>query len=273
MRHENILQTDITILSHRRGTKFSSREDVTNAFPDLFDGALGKFAGRAHFELDNSVPPVKLPLRKIPLAMKPDLAAELERLENLGVIEREEQPTDWVSSLVVARKANGDIRVCIDPKPLNKALKRAQYPMPTLEDLLPRLKKARVFNVCDVSSGYWHVELDEASSRLTTFATPTGRFRWTRLPFGLSVAPEIFQSCMDAAIGGLQGVGTIVDDMLVWGEGDTDEEATFDHDHNLERLLERCRQRGLKLNAKKAPFPTAKSRICRTHLVSGRTWK
>ena len=104
------------------------------------------------------------------------LSSPLKRLENLGIIEREYQPTDWLSAIVTVQTSNGKLRVCIDPKPLNKALKRTHYSFSVLDDILPCLSKARVFSICDVSSGFWHVELDESSSRLTTFATPFWEF-------------------------------------------------------------------------------------------------
>ena len=238
---ENIVQTNVP----------QSRDGFIRAFQNLFADGLGRFPGSAHLELDESFPPVKLPVRKVPLAVREDLGKELERLERLGVIVREEQPTAWVSSLVVARKASGKIRVCIDPKPLNKALKRTLYPLPVLDSILPRLRKARVFSICDVASGYWHVALDKQSSLLTTFATPFGRYRWQRLPFGISVAPEIFQTQLDSAISGLEGVATIVDDMLIWGEGESDKEAEEDHDRNLLALMRRCSNVGIKLSMDK----------------------
>ena len=95
------------------------------------------------------------------------------------------------------------------------------------------------------------MSLDEQSSQLTTFATPFGRFRWQRLPFGKSVTPENFQTQLDAAINGLKGVATIVDDMIVWGEGDDDKEAELDLDQNLMNPMERCLEMGIKLSAEK----------------------
>ena len=139
------------------------------------------------------IQPVKQPPRRLPIAMKDRLKAELQRLERLEIIQKEEAPTDWISSLVVVKKQNGKLRVCIDPQPLNKALKRSQYQMPILEDILPELSKAKIFSVLDVKNGYWHVRLDEPSSKLTTFNTPYGRYRWNRLPFGITPAPETFK--------------------------------------------------------------------------------
>ena len=115
-------------------------------------------------------------------------------MEKIGVIKKVDTPTDWVSSLVIVKKPNGKLRICIDPKPLNQALKRSHYPLPVVDDILPELAKAKVFSVCDVKNGFWHVELDQESSYLTTFGTPFGRYRWLKMPFGISQAPEYFQS-------------------------------------------------------------------------------
>ncbi|VDI14483.1 Hypothetical predicted protein, partial [Mytilus galloprovincialis] len=128
---------------------------------------------------------------KPPNYLKPKLKAELQRLEKLGVIKPVDTPTDWVSSLVIVKKPSGKIRLCIDPKPLNKALKRCHYPLPIIEDLLPELSKAKVYSKCDVKNGFWHVNLADESSFLTTFETPFGRYRWTKMPFGISPAPNI----------------------------------------------------------------------------------
>ena len=73
-------------------------------------------------------------------------------------------------------KPNGKLRVCLDPKPLNKALKRNHYPLPTIDDLLSELSMARVFSVVDVKNGFWHVPLDDEGSKLITFGTPPGPF-------------------------------------------------------------------------------------------------
>ena len=126
--------------------------------------------------------------------------------------------------------------------------------MPVLDDILPDLAKAKVFSKVDLSHGYWHCTLDEESSLLTTFSTPFGRYRWTRLPFGLSASSEIFQKRLHQALEGLLGVACIADDILVYGVGDTLEEATLDHDQNLASLLERCHQRAIKLNKHKLDF-------------------
>ena len=128
------------------------------------------------------------------------------------------------------------------------------YPLPTIDDVLPLLSKARIFTVLDAKNGFWHIELDKESSHLTTFGTPWGRYRWRRLPFGVSPAPEEFQRRMDIALEGLEGQKAIADDIIVFGSGDNDEQALVDHDKKLLAVLDRCRDRGIKLNSDKMQF-------------------
>jgi len=91
------------------------------------------------------------------------------------------EPSAWISALLVVTKANGDIRICIDPKPLNKELLRDHYPMPTIDDVLPQLANAKDFTTVDTRNTFWHLALDEESSKLSTFETPFDKFRWLRL--------------------------------------------------------------------------------------------
>ena len=170
-----------------------SKSDLVKQYHDVFEGE-GTFIGdKLHLEVDTTVCPVKIPVRKQPLALREKVKSELDRLVEKDIIAPVEVPTDWISSFVVVTKPSGKVRLCIDPKPLNKALKRNHYTMPNLDDLLPELSKAKVFSVADAKNGFWHVELDDASSYLTTFGTAWGRYRWKRMPFGISPAPEEFQ--------------------------------------------------------------------------------
>ena len=130
--------------------------------------------------------------------------------------------------------------------------------MPTLEDLLPELAEARIFGVLDVRNGFWHISLDDQSSKLTAFGTPFGKYRWKRLPFGVSTAPEIFQERLNAAIQGIRSVYTVADDILIIGKGSTEAIAREDYDKNLTALLDRCQEKGIKLNGEKCQIATRK---------------
>ena len=110
---------------------------------------------------------------------------------------------------------------------------------------------AKVFTVLNIRSGFWHITLDEPSFFLTTFQTPFGRYRWKRMPFGICCAPEIFQRRMHELIEGLTEIEVIADDFVVVGRGNSEAEAMHDHDKNLQALLQRCEERGVRLNADK----------------------
>jgi hypothetical protein len=124
-------------------------------------------------------------------SLKEQIKEELQRMEDAGVIVKQTEPTDWVNSMVTVIKPE-KIRVCIDPRDLNRAIKREYYPMKTIEDVVAGMPEAKVFSVLNATSGYWQMKLNEESSKLCTFNTPFGRYRFTRLPFGIKSAPEVF---------------------------------------------------------------------------------
>jgi len=157
--------------------------------PDLFDG-IGQLDGEVHLDVDPTVAPVHMPHRRLPIGVRDKVAAELQRMEADGIIAPVTEPSSWMSALLVVAKPDGRIRICIDLKPLNKALKRAHYPMPTIDDVLPQLSGAKIFGTVDAKDGFWHLKLDDESSRLTTFETPFGRYSWFRVPFGVSPHPK-----------------------------------------------------------------------------------
>ena len=158
--------------------KFISKLKVGDTLGDL---------GESSLVVNNDIPPRVLPCRRIPIAIKDEVHCEIDKLVDRKILIPIEEPTRWVSQMCVPRKSNGKLRVCIDPQPLNEALMREHYMLPTLDDVLPKLLNAKVFSKVDVKEAFWHVKLDEKSSKLTTMITPFGRFRWARLPFGLKV--------------------------------------------------------------------------------------
>ncbi|XP_041867384.1 uncharacterized protein K02A2.6-like [Melanotaenia boesemani] len=219
---------------------------VMEEFADVFKG-IGKFPGECNIHIDPSATPVVYPPRRIPFMLRDRLKQELDSMERDGIIAKVNEPTQWVNGLVVAEKPRtGKLRVCLDPRDLNKAIKRPHYPLPTLDDVTPKLAGAQYFSVLDARSGYWTIKLSHESSLLTTFNTTFGRYRFLRLPFGIISAQDIFQRKIDETYSGLNGVVAIVDDILVFGK--TREE----HDANLRAMLERTRERDVRLNPEKS---------------------
>ena len=109
------------------------------------------------------------PSRRVPVALRDCLKQNLHVMAKQDIIAPVTKPTPWISSMVVVPKKNGALRICLDPKDLNKAIQREHYPLPTIEDIATRLHGAKLFTILDILSGFWHVVLDE-----TSFHTPFG---------------------------------------------------------------------------------------------------
>ena len=222
--------------------------DILNDYPDTF-GDIGCLPGQYKIKVDPDVDPVIEPPQRIPFALKSKVKAELDRMEKLNVIQKVSYPTDWVSNIVVVEKKQGSIRLCLDPKNLNWAIKREHFHLPTIEDIMARMPNAKVFSKLDASSGYWQIEVDDKSADLLTFNTPFGRYRFNRLPFGVWSVSEIFgKSIYENIVEGLEGVANIQDDIIVWGS------TKVEHDQRLQGVLERIRKANLKLNKDKCQF-------------------
>ena len=153
----------------------------------IYTKTLGYLNGPVTLMTDDATKPMKCPHRRVPIAIQTNFRFESDGLADLKVITPVTKSTGWCSQISVQTKKNGRLRICIDPRPLNEVLQRETYPLPTIDDLLPELANARVFSNVDLSNGYWHCELDESSSLLTTFVTPYDRYRWLRLPFDTKV--------------------------------------------------------------------------------------
>jgi hypothetical protein len=178
---------------------------ILKEYQDCFSEKPGILPNPVHLEMYTSVTPVIHAPRKIPIALLDPTKEKLKEMEDEGVIVKEEGHTPWVSSMLMVDKRKGtktlgkketpskaDIRICIDPRDLNRALKWVHHPMVTVEEVANRLSGARVFTSIDACSGFWQLPVDEESSKLLTFNTPWGRYRFTRLPFGITPAPEIY---------------------------------------------------------------------------------
>ncbi|XP_052817965.1 uncharacterized protein K02A2.6-like [Mya arenaria] len=186
--------------------------------------------------------------RRVSFPLMEKVEAELNKLESEGIIQKVTQPTDWCAPMVPVRKANGNIRICVDMKKLNDSVKREHYMLPNLDDISPKLSGSKVFSKLDASSGFYQIPLDQESCLLTTFITPMGRYCFKRVPFGITSAPEIFQRKMTDILRDLDGVEVIIDDILVHGKN------VKEHDKHLEMALRKIQDSGLKLNKDKCEF-------------------
>lgn len=200
------------------------------------------------FIIDKNVAPRRGAYFRVPYALENLVDEKLLEMEKMGIIERVYGFCEWVSPLVVVPKGKNDVRICVDMRGPNGAIKREYYPLPTLEDFMVALSGSKIFSKVDSKSAYHHFEIDEESRELTTFLTKNGLYRFTRLMFGVNSAPEIFQREMDRILGNLKGVKCFIDDILIFGK--TQQE----HDENLKNLLNKLKENNFKMNDEKCEY-------------------
>ena len=221
------------------------RERILKEFADVFKG-IGCQPGKYSIKIDPSVPPVIHPPCRVPLV--PDgvsvlLEREIQsraRLPCRPGHNNSRNKTDVLGQLFCMRhKNNESVRLCLDPKDLNKAVLQPHFVTPTFEEIISRLHGAKWFSVADEKYGYWNMKLDEKSRELTTFITPEGRYMFKHFPMGVKSAQEEFQRAMFETFGDIMNVLSISDDTVIVGF----EEGGSDHDKALKELLENARSK------------------------------
>lgn len=238
------MQCEIKTEQQREQRPFSNLQELKQQYPEQFQG-IGKFKKEYQLRLVENAKPVLHAPRKAPIQLREKIQEELKRMVDLDVIRPVNEPTDWVSSITYVTKADGSLRICLDPRDVNLALKRGQHHTPTIEELTHKFAGATVFSKLDAKSGYWAVPLDAESQLITTFNSPFGRYCFKRLPFGLRTSQDVFQHAMDEILFGLPGVVSIADDITVFGRDERE------HDQHMRLLMERAKETGLVFNPAK----------------------
>ena len=164
-----------------------------------------------------------------------------------GIIEPIESSL-WQSPIVVKRKSNGEIRLCVDLRSLNKVIWVDGHPPPRINNLISLLHGATVFSKLDMRSAYHQVVLDASSRHLTAFVTPDGVFQYCRMSFGLASAAAVFQRVIEEVLHGLEGISVYQDDVLVFGE------SSAEHNNRLRLVLSAMERRGIRLRKDKCVF-------------------
>ncbi|XP_024874017.1 uncharacterized protein K02A2.6-like [Temnothorax curvispinosus] len=191
---------------------------------------------------------VVIPCRRVPFQLLPKLEKELQRMVQDKIIVKVTEATEFVNPIVLVRKENGDLRICLDPQNLNEAILREHFVIPTFEELTRDMSGFKIFSTLDANKGFWQIELSENSSKLTTFATPFGRYKFLRMPFGPSNAPEIFQRTFTDIFGDIEGVEVYFDDVIIHAKNEQE------HDDILQKVFRRARKYGVKFNLSKCKF-------------------
>ena len=219
-------------------------EDLKKLYPNSFD-RLGSLKGQYNIRVDPTVKPAMHARRKVPIESKEAIDRELDYLIEEEIITEQVEPTPWVSLVTFPMKLNGEVRVCLDPSNLNKAIIREHHKLMTVEEIAHELAGATVYTKANTLKAFLQIHLTHEASLLTTFNSHRGRLRFLRMPFGAKMSQDVFQMQMDAILEQCPGVIGIHDDMVIYG---LDQE---DHDANLINLLNVCQKEGLVLNSKK----------------------
>jgi hypothetical protein len=241
---------DLHIATIHALTEQPIRESPETTYPTLFNGIghLKDFTVTLH--VDESIKPSAMAHRRVPFHLRQKVEEKIQELLNLDIIEPAEGPTPWISPIVTPPKPGNpsEIRLCVDMRGPNKAIKRERHVTPTIEEVLSDLNGAAHFSKLDLNQGYHQLLLAPESRYITTFSTHIGLFRYKRLNFGISCAAEIFQNAISKVLNGIPGTINVSDDILIYAA--TKEE----HDDRLHQVLCRLQEKGMTLNRKKCLF-------------------
>ncbi|KAG1972065.1 interleukin-1 receptor accessory protein-like 1-A [Pimephales promelas] len=172
----------------------------------------------------------------------------LEELLEAGIIRESE--SSFSSPIVVVKKKNGDVRLCIDYRKLNTQTIKDAYALPNLEEAFSALRGAKWFSVLDLKSGYYQIEVEEKDKHKTAFVCPLGFWEFNRMPQGITNAPSTFQRLMEKCMGdiNLTEVLVFLDDLIIFSE------TLEEHEIRLLHVLNRLKEYGLKLSVEKCKF-------------------
>jgi len=213
---------------------------------DLVQGPTKNVSHRIRLKEDT---PIKQRYRPLNPAMQQVVNRELDKMLAEGVVEPSNSP--WSSPIVIVPKKNNEYRFCVDYRKVNSVSLKDSYPLPYINAILDKLRKAKFISTLDLKSGYWQVPLIPDSKPITAFTVPNrGLFQFNVMPFGLHSAPATFQRLLDSIIGPeLEPCAfAYLDDIIVLG-------SSFDeHLQNLKMVFQKLRQANLRINPDKCKF-------------------
>ena len=201
-----------------------------------------------HEIITPNIPPIHCPVRRMPYGFEQKVDGEISKLLDAGIIRESTSP--WNSGLVVVKKKDGSIRLCVDYRSLNSVTIRPIYPVPNTKQLFDALEGSLFFSSIDLSKAYYQCPMKEEDKCKTAFTTRKGQFEFNRLPFGLCGAPATFQRLMHIILNKENWFQCLVylDDVLIFGR-------SFDEQFNrLKNVLTRFKDSGIKLSPQKCNF-------------------
>ena len=201
-----------------------------------------------HIVTDPQAAPVYQRPRPIPLRVRKDVELEVNNMLKAGIIVP--SSSEWSSPIVVVKKKDGGIRLCVDYRALNDVTVKDSFPLPRIDDLLHALHGASLYTTMDLQKGFHQIEMAPDSRCKTAFAVPWGLYEYQVMPFGVCNGPSSFQRLVTMALGDLLFTDCLayIDDILVYAR-DAQEMLV-----KLRRVFERLSAAGLKVKPQKCHF-------------------
>ena len=199
--------------------------------------------------LKPDVKPYQQKLRRMNPVLLPTIEKELEKFLDAQIIVPLRY-SSWVANLVPVRKKNGEIRLCVDFRNLNKSSLKYNYPLPKMDQLLQKVSGANKLSMLDGFSSYNQILVKSEDREKKTISTPWGTFMYAHMPFGLSNVGATFQGAMDlASVGKVRKfIAIYLYDLTIFSQSDPK------HLKHLKKFFERCKRFGISLNPKKSLF-------------------
>ena len=222
-------------------------QELLTEFKDVLSNQPGRTNVTEHTIETGDAHPIRLQPYRLPYAYTDTVRQELKDMEESGIIEP--SSSNWAAPIVLVKKKDGTLRICVDYQKLNSQSRADAYPMPRIDELIDRLGQAKFVTTLDLTRGYWQVPVEESAREKTAFVTPFGLYQFRVMPFGLQGAPATFQRMMDKLTRGLEdSTAAYLDDLVIFSH------SWEEHLQHIQRVLHRLRAAGLTVKPKKCQF-------------------
>jgi Reverse transcriptase (RNA-dependent DNA polymerase)/RNase H-like domain found in reverse transcriptase len=241
----------VSVLDHLNSEEKRVLTEMLNQFPVLFGGGLGTLLVRpVHLELRADARPYHSRPFPVPQSLYSTTKKEIDRLIKIGVIQLDHN-SEWVAPTFIQPKKTGDVQILTDCRKLNEAI--VHKLLPKISELFQKVQGFTFATAIDLSMGYYHIPLDDASQKLCTMILPWGKYRYLLLPMGIKNSPDIFQSIMDDILGDLEYSCAYKDDILITSSGNFN-----DHLDKVRTVLKRFELIGFCATVRKCFFVESK---------------
>ena len=236
----------VQTLDHLSADECEELTMLLESYPTLFGGGLGKLDIKpVHLELKPDSVPYHARAFPVPQSLHATTKKEMDRLTQINVFEKNSD-SEWAAPTFVQPKKTGDVRILTDFRKLNSCLVRKPFPLPKVSELLQKLCNFWYATAIDLSMGYYHIPLDEASQELCTTVLPWGKYRYKVLPMGIKNSVDIFQEIMSNMMGDLEYTSTYLDDILIVSDGSFE-----DHLQKVKNVLDHLQKANFRVNVRK----------------------